>query len=240
MDKKNKIKLTIGLVAIVLLVGFGAINMNMSATDSYPTNIVAYWKLDEAIGSTAHDETSNHNDGILSGGKFGNALEFNGIDDYVDVPDSASLDITTAITVEAWVKADTWDNYYSSSTLNVCNILDKGEHQTAQAYDLYSYQGALHFRINKQSQGASSTGLPSIGVWHHIAGTYDGIDIKLFVDGVQVGIRNQEGPVKTNTYPLYIGNGVDRQYYFNGLIDEVRISNLVRYVGTFRPRQAHL
>ena len=74
---------------------------NVSAVS--PPEAVGHWKFDEGIGSYPFDETTNNNDGTLSGGKFGNALEFDGFDDYVNIPDDTSLDITADITLEAWI-----------------------------------------------------------------------------------------------------------------------------------------
>ncbi|MFQ6061968.1 MAG: hypothetical protein ACE5J9_02170, partial [Methanosarcinales archaeon] len=80
------------------------------ATAQTPNNgLVALWHFDENKGTIAHDSSPNHNNGIIHGatwtkGKFGYALQFDGKNDYVQVPDSASLDITDTITIEAWVK----------------------------------------------------------------------------------------------------------------------------------------
>lgn len=76
---------------------------------------VAHWKFDEGSGSTAFDSSGNGNDGTLQAdmattswttGKYGGALNFDGVDDYVNVPDSAAFDITEGVTVEFWVKPD--------------------------------------------------------------------------------------------------------------------------------------
>jgi len=71
--------------------------------------LVGYWTFDEGGGGTAHDSSGYGNDGTLSGagwivGLSGTALAFDGIDDYVQVSDSASLDLTSAFTIEVWVK----------------------------------------------------------------------------------------------------------------------------------------
>ena len=78
------------------------------------TGLVSYWQFHEsssgsADGQTTYDEISNSNDGTIHGatwttGKYGAALEFDGVDDYVDCGNDDSLDITDTITIEAWVK----------------------------------------------------------------------------------------------------------------------------------------
>ena len=74
----------------------------------YPVGMISYWKFDEGSGPTAFD-SADANDGTLingpvwTSGQVGGALSFDGLDDYVEVPTSANLDITDAITLEAWV-----------------------------------------------------------------------------------------------------------------------------------------
>ena len=74
--------------------------------------LVACWHMDEGEGSVIYDTSGNGNDGTIYGatwtdGKFGKALSFDGENDYVKIPDSASLDITDEITIEVRVKTDT-------------------------------------------------------------------------------------------------------------------------------------
>jgi len=83
---------------------------------------VAAWDMDEGSGAKINDQSGNHNDGTISGatwtsGKYGSALQFDGVNDYVDCGNDASLNITSAITIEAWVKTNivpTVDNRYYS------------------------------------------------------------------------------------------------------------------------------
>src|SRR5262245_18641157 len=80
-------------------------------------DLVAHWKFDESSGSTPADATSNRNDGKLTNGPtwasgyIGGALSFDGVNDYVEVPNSASLGITTDITLAAWVKRAALGDY---------------------------------------------------------------------------------------------------------------------------------
>lgn len=85
------------------------------------TGLVGHWKFDEGAGTTANDSSGNNNTGTLSGavwtiqGRFGQALVFDGINDWVTINDAPSLDLTTGMTIEAWVYptahgAGTWRN----------------------------------------------------------------------------------------------------------------------------------
>jgi hypothetical protein len=75
-------------------------------------NLVGWWKLDEGSGVTAYDSSGHGNNGILCGspqwvaGRIDSALHFDGVDDGVDCPNSASLDVTGPITLAAWVKTE--------------------------------------------------------------------------------------------------------------------------------------
>ena len=74
-----------------------------------PPGLVAAYGFDAGTGTTTADQSGNGNNGTVSNttwsttGKFGNALSFNGTNSSVTVPDSSSLDLTTGMTIEAWV-----------------------------------------------------------------------------------------------------------------------------------------
>jgi len=75
--------------------------------------LVAEWHFDEGSGSVLEDSSGNGNDGVIYGatwveGKYGKALSFDGVDDYVDFGNDASLNVE-CITLEAWVNLQTWD-----------------------------------------------------------------------------------------------------------------------------------
>ena len=87
-------------------------------------DIVLYFRFDEGEGNEVVDQSGNGNDGMIQGnpawveGMAGTALEFNGTDDYVEAPNSATLNITGAVTILAWIKlAPGWyPNVYTSLT----------------------------------------------------------------------------------------------------------------------------
>src|SRR5690606_67226 len=116
-------------------------------------------------------------------GKFGKALSFDGIGDYVSVPDSTAID-TENVTVSAWINS-------TSSTSNL-NVIEKWN----TAFSPARYPYAL--RINNTTTGkaqfkaydgtnnpsAESTTTINDGKWHHIVGTReDGVNLKIYVDG---------------------------------------------------------
>jgi len=188
-------------------------------------DLVALWHFD----GDADDSTVNNNDGTVSGaswvddGKLGKALSFDG-NDYVIVSDSSLLE-PDRITVEAWVKS-------SGTPGNYKYIVSKylpTRPGSYSSYGLYTASsGGLRFYIGLSSYGVLS---PDAGTdvwdgnWHHVAGTYDGSAVKLYVDGEPVaGAGSTTSDIfYEGTGNLFIGAYTTTSYCFSGTIDEVRI-----------------
>jgi hypothetical protein len=189
--------------------------------------------FDEPSGSTALDTSGGNQNGTILGaqrvaGRIGGALAFDGVNDWVTVPDSAALDLTTALTVEAWVKPDAlngWDT-----------VLMKERGADDFAYGLYANDGAPFAGGTAapsgvvRAGGAHQTVLGrsplTVGVWQHVAGTYDGTTQRLFINGVEVGSRPQAGLAAVSAGVLRIGgNASFAGEFFQGAIDDVRIYN---------------
>ena len=153
-------------------------------------------------------------------GKFGKALSFNGTSSRVTVPDAAALDLTTGMTLEAWVNpavAPTgWkdviykgnDNYYLEASSSGGNR---------------PVGGAI---IGGSQSQAFGTAQLATGAWVHLAETYDGAALRFYLNGTQVSSVARTGSILTSTNALNIGSDSIYGQYFNGLIDEVRIYNV--------------
>ena len=202
---------------------------------------VAQWKFDEGSGSTVYDSTDNNNDGTWSGngthwatGKYGTAGQFNGTDDYVNAGNGASLNVTNAITVEAWIKMSAYHaSTYSCPVSKANNI---GTPVWARGYDFeVTNVGGATFRLgNTVHNVGSSFGTVSLSTWYHLVGTWDGTTVRTYLNGVQVDSNVFDGPIYT-TKSLYLGN-LDNNFDhpFNGLIDDVRIYNYARTADEIR------
>jgi chitodextrinase len=187
--------------------------------------LIAAWSFDEGTGASAADATGHGHAGAISGatwttqGRFGNALSFDGLNDWVTVGSSALLDLSSGMTVQAWV--------FPTATSGIRDVLLK-EGPSADIYNLYArnWRGLPESNVfvggsNKVAEGAT---LPA-NVWTHLAGTYDGSAVRLFVNGVQVGSAPISGAIATSSGVLRIGGNSLWGEFFQGRIDEVRIYN---------------
>ena len=189
------------------------------------SGLVAAYAFNETSGTTIIDASGNNNTGTFGSGvtrstqgKFGGALVFNG-SSAVTIPDAASLDLTTGMTLEAWV--------FPTTTSGVRDILIK-EGANVDIYNLYAcnWRGLPESNVfvGGSNRTAEGTAL-SANVWTHVAGTYDGATLRLFLNGVQVSSTPFSGLIATSGGALRIGGNSIWGEYFQGRIDEVRIYN---------------
>jgi hypothetical protein len=200
--------------------------ISFSVAQQAGVGLVAAYSFNEGTGGTAGDASGNGHTGAISGaawstqGRFGNALSFDGVNDWVTVNSSSLLNLTTAMTVEAWV--------FPTTATGKRNVLIK-EGTNRDIYNLYARSGGnlseIYAFIGGQNRSAESSPLPA-NVWTHIAGVYDGTALRLYVNGVQVAVNNlASGLIDTSNGPLRIGGNSIWGEFFLGWIDEVRIYN---------------
>ena len=213
-------------------------------TKSLPlTDLVGLWHFDEGSGTTAYDTSGENNNGAVEGASYvdnptmGQALSFDGVGDYVGCGNDTSLNITNAITIEAWVKPSGFPTNPDHSTIAT----------KAVAY-YFQVDGDGYLRVYQYGTnptGYHSSNNPiSLDVWQHVAYTYDGSNVKMFINGVLDTTIPVTGTINTSTMHLGIGMNLDASgnpytgYHrqFQGEIDEVRIwnraldaSELIRY-----------
>ena len=193
-------------------------------------DLIGWWQFDETAGSNANDSSTYGNHGTLMNGPVwtGNGeLEFDGLDDYVEVPDSGSLDIQDALTISIWLYMDQYSTNWPKLVIKPYEdpLLDPWELYTL---DLGHYGQYPRFILTDGVPGglrvaAYDAGITlSLSQWHHVVGTYDGSTISLYVDGELVNSNPASIVIGSNDMPLGIGSGMGN-YGFNGLINEVRI-----------------
>lgn len=217
---------SLALALLVLGVGLPV----ASATHELPA-LVAWWKLDEPSGTTAFDETANNNDGTLCGnnllctppggptvgaaGHFGTAYSFDGVDDYVSVPNAVALNPVTAYTLAAWVRYDgTLDGATHTIFSKSSFVLNKRTNETL---------GCTHqLADNSFSRAIVPAGAWSLNTYHHLACTWDGSAVRIYLDGL---LRNGNGAatLKATTSAVTFGGDPVGANFFPGRLDDVRI-----------------
>ena len=219
-------------------------------TKGLPSSLVGWWRFN----GDATDSSGNGNNGMVYGTEdyvdspMGQALSFDGVNNYVDCGNGASLRPTSALTVEAWVK---YAGFFSDNTGHA--IVSEAQF-TSNGFMLYQACGTPYNRVRyfvKTDTGLfiGQSGTPlSINTWYHLAMTYDGSDLTLYIGGVYDSSISATGNVKwSGTTPnLYIGSTyIAGGTKFKGLIDDVRIWNVAlsqdqlgevyEWTGFFRP-----
>ncbi|MEA1894260.1 MAG: LamG-like jellyroll fold domain-containing protein [Euryarchaeota archaeon] len=222
----RRIGIAVWVLLVIVLTGLPA---GVQA-DGGDDGLVAEWHFDEGSGSVLVDSSGNGNDGVIHGatwvkGVDGKALRFDGRGDYVEVPYSSSLDISDAITITAWT-------YWNSLGTNSVGVIGKAETPSQTGWGLGKghwsggkiglYPGGLGdgFRAYPTSD------IPT-GQWVFYAGTFDETAVKIYMDGTLNNDVRVSGSVSTNSQPVVVGRwyGNYDGYYFNGIIDEIRIYN---------------
>src|SRR6266446_5803031 len=191
--------------------------------------LVAAYNFDEGMGTTVTDLSGNGNNGVISGatwttqGKFGNALNFDAISNWVTVNASSSLDLTSGMTLEAWVfptvTTSTWTTVLIKEQPEINNLVwglfaDSPFNRplvdvfTASVHELY---------------GPSPVPL---NAWTHLAATYDTVGGQfLYVNGTPVAQLATAGNMVTSIGPIRFGGNSIFGEYYGGTIDDVRIYN---------------
>lgn len=195
-------------------------------------NLIAYYKCNNGSGVALSDAKGSFNGTIMNAAGFvaspiqssASAIAFDGVNDVVTIPDHNSLDISTAITLEAWV--------YPIKNFGIQNVISKSSNASNNGYIFprtddgwASFCTYLHiggsFRV-------VSSPLPSRNAWYHLAVTYDGSVIRIYLNGAMVNSLAVTGTISTNANTLALGNQPGFSEYFGGHADEFRVWNVAR------------
>ena len=208
--------------------GLGTSRCVADSTCVVTLDLVGYWKFDENTGTKTYDSSSFKNDAILYNnplwvtGKFGSALQFSG-SNYVEVPDSSSLDLSSQVTITAWINPSSIGSYN--------RIVAKSYTSNTLPYTMYGllFDNANHLRLEVATSGTQNevngvTTIPT-NVWTFVAGTYDGSTMKIYVNGNLDNSYSHSGLIDIDNMPLSIGRSGFGSNYFTGKIDEIKIWN---------------
>lgn len=210
--------------------------MGTDSVSAADPDVAGIWLFDEDTGDVAEDSSGNgNNDAIIGGvewtadGKFGGALDFNGDDGWVEVPDDDSVEFPAGVdfTLACWLRVTTPEG-------SPPMIIAKNYHTTSQMlpwYGLYyadaAKQATGNIGLFLRDESAANFHIASIskiddGEWHHIAGIREGGTLRLYVDGVEeAAMDGADFDVGTNDGSLHFMSHYDR--FMGGVLDEVII-----------------
>jgi alpha-tubulin suppressor-like RCC1 family protein len=184
---------------------------------------IGQWLFNEGTGTIAKDISESKNDGKIYGatfveGKRGSALSFDG-NDYVEIPHQASLSPRSAFSIAAWINPVSNTKYQKIIYKSLGSNTDYSIIQGGQNNIGFSFKTG----INAMTGYTAANSVPS-GTWTHVAGTYDGTRIKIYINGKQVYNSKASGTINMNAEPLRIGGGVSAgNNNFIGKVDDVYI-----------------
>ncbi|MHC4641347.1 MAG: LamG domain-containing protein, partial [Planctomycetota bacterium] len=216
-------KQLIFLMSFIVVLG-----LSISVAEGADPSLVGWWRFDEGSGTTAYDTSTYGNDGTLQGGpqwvngKLATALQFDGVDDFVDVPHAAILTVDTEVTVMAWINTS---RHGGPGTEGWQGIIAKGN--TTRSYSFYTQSsGALHF--STAGTGSSSSTQVPLNEWVHVCAMVVGGQHVYYINGQPAGTGGSgiNLPGTADTENVVIGRsqeGATRS--FLGMIDDARIYN---------------
>jgi len=191
------------------------------------TGPVGAWWLNEATGTTAADASGRSHTATLNGpswgpGRYGGAATFDGINDSLSIADKADLSVNK-LTLMGWVKPTALGSDWRTILLK--------EAGTRASYALYASSGDGKPTVevaNPAGSGMVSVKCSSTiatGAWAHVAGTYDGSALRVYLNGVECGSKALTGTIPTSTGALKIGGNAVWGEWFNGAIDAPQVFN---------------
>ncbi len=188
---------------------------------------VGHWKLSETAGATAADSTIFAKTGTVNGGanwttrcNGSGAIDFNGNSQFISVASATNLQPTETLTIAAWIRGDAWG---SGNRLNA--IIRKGE-GNPNNYQLAIGDGRVALYLDTSDPvGVRGNTVLSTATWYHVAGTWDGSAVRIYVNGqLDNTPAARTGTIGVDTRPMYIG-GYSISDLFDGMIQDVRLYN---------------
>jgi hypothetical protein len=191
----------------------------------------ASFGFEEASGTTVLDSSGNQNHGTFNAtngpqrttaGRFGKAMVFDGIDDLITVANSSSLNLTNAMTLMAWVKVNNQTGWRNILMKQNGNDLAYAMYANDNASALGEPGGYVNIGGVTRSVGGTEGALQNR--WMHVAVTYGGGSLKMYINGVLNRTLAVTGNLPVTSGPLWLGGDqVWLDEFFSGVMDEVRI-----------------
>jgi hypothetical protein len=193
----------------------------VESVDPGVDNLVASYSFENNV----RDDSGNGLNGTIVGnpefveGIAGMGLLFDGVNDYVDLGNNGVFDITEQITLSTWVNTNDSGNAQHNPYVGKGDHAYAIKHSSGNQIEFFIYDGdwfAADVRVDDSFNGD----------WHHVAGTYDGMELKVYVDGGLGVTMAHEGSIEIQSHNLNIArNSEEVDRYYGGVIDEVGIYN---------------
>ena len=210
-----------------------------AAENVWDSNFTAVWHLEESAGgiNAIKDSTSNSNDGTDSGdpalgvtGRIGNAINFDGSDDCIIIPDDVSLHLGNGLSIEAWINIDVWSNWKDIVFKGGGGASDS-DYQFALVDNGLAWDGT--YAGNWRTKYFTTS--KDTGTWIYAAVTHNTVTVKCYRGGSEISAQSDQGAIYESTYQLGISReGAANYGYLDGIIDEARISNVARSAAWIR------
>jgi len=191
--------------------------------------VVGLWLLDDGKGDVAKDSSRRGHDGKITGckwvdGKFEKGLQF-AVGNYMEVPHHDDFNFTDKMTIELWANIE-------DLPLNHVGIPGKGHDQPVGSFVFHptklnakEFELRFYISVGNAWPAVKSAAIP-FGEWHHLAGTYDGAELKVYVDGKLAASAAQKGKINVSDgAPLKFANDFGGRMIV-GVLDEIRLSNV--------------
>lgn len=196
----------------------------LTTPTSVDTSLEGYWSFNaqDMNGTTAYDRSGAGNNGALTGGavgtvgRLGQAVNLDGTNDYVVIPNNSSLQMSSSVSFSFWMRPGTlggesydtlvskWDNYYT---------------------DIQTGTGIIEFGVDANAGALSSKTTVVAGNWYFVSAVFDdtGNTMSLYINGVLDNSQAAAGTMTPTTDNLMIGSWDTTTEFFTGQIDEVRV-----------------
>ena len=214
----HSLKKCSSVLAIVAM----SVGLLFSASFNAASDLIGYWTFDDG---DVTDLSGTGNDGVIHGdpqivaGEVGDALEFDGAGDWIEITDAPSISELDAFTLSARVRPSQVGGWYA--------VIEKAVHLDWSYGFFVEADGSVSLEVSLEGNNlvcCIGDFIMEVGTWYHIVCIYDGTVGQLYVDGDLEGEMDASGPVNITTHPLSIGSRGDSSF-FPGAIDDVALWN---------------
>jgi len=192
-----------------------------AGSDLITDGLVSRWTFEDGGDTTTAVDSQGGNDGTINGPTYttnsqqgDHALSFDGMDDWVQVDDSADLSPTDAVSISAWV-------YATASKFQV--VFDKGHDSYWLKVNDNEVSNAIFDATGTLHQLVSNDPVPTDS-WHHLAASYDGATQRCYLDGSEIASQSLSVQIDDTTTQAAIGrHATNLNEYWGGHLDDVRV-----------------